>query len=129
MTLEAAQHTYLMARPALAALIGTRLYPLTVPQDITQPAIAYQRISTVRNLAHDGPLTVVTARIQYTCMANTYANLKAVTAALIAALNGYTGMMTPVRIDRTAVENEIDSFEFETAMKVARVDVLFMYKE
>ncbi len=44
--IEEAIVSKLMSESAITALIGQRLYPQVVPQDVTLPAIAYQRIDS-----------------------------------------------------------------------------------
>ena len=66
MNIEEALYSKLTGDAGVAALVSTRIYPNVVPQDIALPAVAYQRISTVRDMAHDGPTGVAHARFQFT---------------------------------------------------------------
>lgn len=74
----------------VAALVSTRVYPITVPQDATRPAIAFQRISGPRTYSHSGP-TVAFARFQITCEGSTYAEANEIAQAVRLAMerNGW----------------------------------------
>ena len=128
-TIEAAQYAYLVADADLAALVGTRLYPLLIPQEAALPAVAYQRISGPRILAHDGPTGAAEARIQYTITGASYSSAKAVAAAIRRAVDGYAGQMADVTVEVAHVLNELDSFEFDILGYPVRLDVRFLYRE
>jgi len=103
---------------ALSALIGSRIYPLVVPQDATRPAIAYQRISGPRTYSHDGP-TIAFARFQLTCEGNNYMQACQVAAAARVAMehNGWH------------CANEQDSFPDIAGAPVKRMDFTQYYEE
>ena len=52
---------YIISDPAVQSLIGTRMYPVTLPQKPTLPAVSYQVIGTTRKptMRHDdeAPMT------------------------------------------------------------------------
>lgn len=85
--------TYLRAHAGLAALVGTRIYPADLVQDVTYPAVVYQRVSGIR--LHVA--SFVRARYQFTCWAQTtasahgYDTAKAVGAQMVSALENYHG--------------------------------------
>lgn len=129
MNLEEGLYTLLSTNASITGLVSTRIYPLVIPEDSALPVIAYQRISSSRILAHDGPGGLATATVQLTIQGTSYTSTKAVAAAARALLNGYTGLMSTVHVERCALENELDSYEFETDAKVVRQDYSIMYKE
>lgn len=85
--------TYLRAHSGLAALVGTRIYPDELVQDVTYPAVVYMRVSGVR--LHVA--SYVRARYQFTCWGQTtasahgYDTAKSVGAQLVSALENYHG--------------------------------------
>ncbi len=130
-TLEEALFSYLTSAPReTAALVGTRVYPLLIPQEQQMPAIAYQRVGTQPKLAHDGPMGWARAVIQFTCQAGTFAGVKAITLALRNDLAGYRGQMgtDPVDVHFCNQVNENDQDELFDAA-VSRCDFEFLYKE
>ena len=106
--IEEAVYTILSGNGTVAGLVSTRIYPLAAPQDVALPAIAYQRISDRAWNAHDGSVELARCRVQITCMDDDYAGAKALAAAVKAALNGYNGTASTVRIYGALLDNELD---------------------
>jgi len=74
MTTVEAIRARLLAAPAVAALVGQRVYPSKMPQAPTFPTVVLQVISDVPvdslAVAYDGRLSI--ARLQVDCYAPTY---------------------------------------------------------
>lgn len=132
MNIEEALYAHLVADAGVAALISTRVYPLSIAQDVALPAIAYQRISGPRQRYHSGPSAMAEARIQITCQAAKYTQAKALAKAVRLAMDGYSGTMggvSGVLVEFCGVVNELDGYEFETEGETVRVDVMVLYQE
>jgi hypothetical protein len=127
-TLEEAFYTTATANAGISALIGTRLYPLLIPQTSALPAAAYQRVTSTRETAHDGSTNFVTATLQVSCQATSYASAKALAGAFISAFHGVRGTWGTVEVFRCTVNTELDSDEVEDAA-TTRVDLLVYYRE
>lgn len=71
---------------AVSAIVGTRVYPLVIPQGGDLPAVTYQRIygAPINDLAGAGEL--VRARVQVDCWATTYASVRALADAAYGSL-------------------------------------------
>lgn len=108
--IEEALRTVLTGNGTVSGLVGTRIYPLVLPQGVTLPAIAYQRISGVREHTHDKTGDLARPRFQWTCVATTYSSAKALANAVRAALDNYRATASTVVIEAIYVENEIDVF-------------------
>lgn len=106
--MEEALVTRVTSGVAVAALIGTRMYPLVVPQDVALPAIAYQRISSKPIMAHGGPVGLTRARVQLTLVGRSYAEVKELADAVRARLNGLRGTVGGVMIEAIILDNEAD---------------------
>jgi hypothetical protein len=133
-TIEEAIYSHLIADAGVSALVSTRVYPLTIPQDIALPAIAYQRISGPRIAAHDGPTGLARARIQVTCQASTYTAAKGLAMEVRQALDGFRGSVTTegdelVEVEASFLANEWDGYETVTGQSTIRVDFMLLYKE
>lgn len=129
MALEEGLYAYLVADAGVAALIGTRLYPLLVPQDAALPAMAYQRISGPRDHTHDGASGLAMARIQFTAVGSSYSEAKSVMAALRAALDGFSGTMGEVTVGAALLQNERDEWAESFDLPVVRQDYMVWYQE
>ena len=115
-TIEEALRTKLTGAAAVTALLAASgaVYPLVIPQGSALPAIAYQRISTGRGAAHSSANGLAMPRMQFSCVATTYAGARALANAVRQELDLYRGTVDDVWIDAIFVENEIDQFNFET---------------
>lgn len=91
MSVETSLYSTLTGNSGVSALIATRLYPLVLPQKPTLPAATYQRIST-RPVSTRSGNGLDFVRMQIDCYGATYANAKALAAAVVAALTN-TGQL------------------------------------
>ena len=128
-TIEEAVYARTVGDAGVAALIGTRCYPLVVPQDAAMPAIAYQRISGAPERSHSGFSGVSETRFQFTCEANSYASAKAVAQALRRCWESFAGTVSNIAIGGAFVENESDGYSEETPAPVVRMDVSIWHNE
>lgn len=101
----------------VAALVGTRVYPLRLPQTTTAPvlpAIRYQRIDTVRapyRKMATGRGDYAKPRFQVDCFATTPAGAKQLADAVLSILSGFSGTIASVAIGSTAAEDEAADIE------------------
>ncbi len=121
--------TFLLANTALAALIGTRIYPLQLPQNAVLPAVVQQTVSDVHELHQSGPAGYPTARVQYDCWGASYLSARAVAAALRMAVDGTYGAMGTMNVWAARVGNMIDLLDAETKRYRVLVDVLYTREE
>ena len=129
MSIESGLYAHLTSDPDVSALVGDRIYPLLVPQDATLPAIAYQRISTGRDETHTGPSGLSQARIQLTCIADSYDAAKAVADAVRSSLDGFSGTMGGINVGACFVTNDRDDWAASLDMPVVRLDVIIWHHE
>lgn len=101
---------YLNATTALTALIGTRLYPGTLPQSVSLPAVTFKRISRVPVHVRDRRDLLAATRWQFNINGRTYAEVDAVANQLKLTLQAYTRTTAP-RVDRIFIDNERDDDE------------------
>lgn len=111
------------------AALGSRVYPLRIPQNPTYPALAYQRISTPRIMSHDGASKLAMPRIQLTLWASTYSSLKAVSEALRGLLIGYRGTVGGVVIQGIFFDSERDEFDTTTQIFQRFIDLIIHHSE
>lgn len=110
-------------------VVGTRIFPNVIPQDATLPAVAYQRVSGPRLLAHDGPTGYATGRFQLTCTGSSYSSVKEAVNALRGSLDGLSETVSGVEIERVSVEGEVDGFNEAPDKHTVRLDVMIAYIE
>ena len=75
------------------ALVAARIYPLTIPQDPTLPALTYQLITPGSLIAHDGLLGTGYSRYQITGFDDDYDVLIDLMNKVRTAMGGYSGTL------------------------------------
>lgn len=83
----------LLKNTEVTALIGTRMYPLALPQEPTLPAVVYTIISSVPANSYTNTVdsTAEEARVQVDVYGETYKSVHEVAAVIDAAVLGLTG--------------------------------------
>lgn len=127
--LEEGLVTYLKANGGVAALVGTRVYPLILPQEATYPALAYMVVSDDRPQSHSGPTGLATPRIQIDCWGATYGATKLLERAVRLALEGYVGAMGSVTVRGVFLDTAQDLFDEEAQKYRVRMDFFISYRE
>jgi len=89
--------SFLAADAAITALVGTapttRIYPLSLPQRPTLPALTYSWISATRIPVMDAPIGMASPRVQVDCWADTYLVAVELFEAVRQRLDGFKGTM------------------------------------
>lgn len=131
--MELAVYAILKVASSVTALVGAgdgaRIYPNVVPQDAGLPAIAYQRISSLRRAVHGSPASLARPRVQLTLIAESYSQVKALAAATRAALDGYVGTAGGVVVGVALVDDETDEFGNSNNLHVVRQDWMIWHAE
>jgi len=134
--LEEGIRSYLAGFAGISALVGTRIYPLVIPQGATLPCITYQRISTPRISTHDGSGMsgdLSSPRFQFDAWATTLSSVKAITDQIRAALNGKTGSIGTApyayTIRAALADNEQPEYDPESELYRGRSDYIIWHQE
>lgn len=98
----------LRANAGVQVFVGSgssaRIYPLTLPQKATLPAITYQQITATLNMTYgpsfDQPL------IQFSAWSSYYLEAKNLAAAIRAAINDYRDLTSSPQVISVRVESE-----------------------
>ena len=116
---EQAVYSQLATIPAL----GSRVYPLVLPQNVVYPAVVYQRISANRYYTFGRGSRQVEPTIQvdlYASKADGYAAFGGLAETVLSALEG---------IAETFIDNERDDFEDDTNLYRKSYDAKVWYLE
>jgi hypothetical protein len=105
----------------VTAIVGTRIYPLKLPQNPTYEAISYQRIS---NTGQDGTSTLRQSRWQFNCWAATYGDGQTLATAVKAALEEYINLLGIPGINMARVVNELDDWDEDSEVYRVMIDVI-----
>lgn len=109
----------------LTDLIGTRVFPLTLGDRNTLPAVTYQKVSDVKGPAGTG---IRTTRFQVSCIAETLLVAKEVAVQIKAAFNRRHETISGVNVFNSSDDDEADSYDAETGLYRVLVDVVLDYK-
>ena len=110
------------------AALGSRIYPLKLPQNVAYPAVVYQRISTVRHPAFKRDATAVEPVIQVDVYGHESAGYGAfwdVADAVRVALQRYSGGT----ILDTFIDTERDDYEENTELFRKSFDIRPWHRE
>ena len=99
---------HLLDTMGVSALVSNRVYPLSLPQGRTLPAMTVQRVSGAPLYADDGEAGLVNPRVQVDCWGATYAAAKLSARAAVTALSAYVGDMGGVEVQYVLLEDERD---------------------
>ncbi len=86
MTIEAAIFELVSGKAAVAALVGTRVYPGKAPQGVTRPYVVYSQISLSPVQSLDGWNELENGRWQFDCWDDLSTTAKTLARAVMAAL-------------------------------------------
>lgn len=95
-----ALRAFLLADAAIATAVGTRIYPVKLPQNVDFPAITIVRVSSSRANVLHGPASLARPRYQIDCWAQEVTGVAAFTVAqelgdaVRQRLEAYNGVMT-----------------------------------
>lgn len=127
--IEEAIYSILTGDSRVASIVGTRVYPVIVPQPATLPVLVYSRISTVDDpLTHSGPANVVKAVYQILCLHPTITGAKTLASAVRAAMHGYSGIAGSEKVFYAQCVNQVDAYEHDTGVYSAPIDILIMHR-
>jgi len=124
-TPETALRAWMIADPALAGLVGTRIYPHALPQTPTLPACTYRRVSYRR----PDEIPFATVRIQVTAWGDTYTSARAVADALKTAADRKKGTSSGLTVVYASVQGDLELVDPVTGRYTVPVDFQVTYKE
>ena len=124
-TLQGTLRARVLADTGVAALLGTRLYAMRLPENVVLPAATFQRISSRYIGAHNGPSGVAAMRYQFTAFAMSYNEAVELADAMRVALDGWHSPAAGLNnIQAAYAEGELDLYEPETARYFVPLDVM-----
>lgn len=107
---EAVLRSALVANNAVAALIGTRIYPVIAPATATLPFVTWRRVAVRRQQTLAAPMGMPVTSIEYSIFGLTYEQARDVADAMRSVLDGYGGSANNTEVKQTSLEQESDDF-------------------
>jgi hypothetical protein len=133
--IDEAIYTRATTGPTLQPLIGTRCYPVQLPQNPAYKAITYQRISTPREHAMGSEPGIAHPRFQLTAFDTTRTGARELAEAIRADFSRWRGTIAipgggNVIVQDTFVENTVDlEADVTTGVHMVPVDVIIHHVE
>jgi len=106
--IELSVASILSTAPAISALVGSRVYPVTLPTDPTLPALDYKFVGGSSTATQDTYGTQ-RYRLEVNCWGNTYSDAVTLRAAVVATLSQYSadGVFIAYLMPQDFFEDEI----------------------
>lgn len=123
MTISSLFKAALFGNSGVTNLVGTRIYPLLLPQFPIYEAISYQRIS---NTEQNGSTALRETRYQINCWGETYAETQGLAAAVKVALEEYTDTDQTPGIKMSRIVNELDDYDSDAKVYRTIIDVMLV---
>lgn len=100
----------LLAAPAVAMLVGRKVYAVMAPQSATYPFVVYRRTSIDREQTLGLPMGVPRVSIEYQVYGGTYEQAREAADAIRSVLDGYGGSALGCTVSQASLEAESDDF-------------------
>lgn len=126
MTLSEKMYGLLSGSTTLTSLTGTRIYPISLPQDPRFPAVRYAIISSVRDHAMTQDTGGVHARVQITSWGRTPDEAENVSEGVRASVQRLPGTTDGFEC---FLENEFVDFDSDAGVYAHNLDVTVHYQE
>lgn len=93
MSLESEVYSYLSSQTAITNIVGTRIYPLVMPESGTYPALVYSLVPSSYQHRLSGSNGIAEARFQFDALTTSLSESDALIEAVRQALQGYQGTL------------------------------------
>lgn len=124
----------LLAAPSVSAVIGSRLYPLVVPELAPLPAMAYQVLSNTGGQNLGGSTGTAVARVQFTALSRDFDDCMALSLALYDLFDAFQGALPGgVQITDAVLSGDSDLYDSppddsDAGTYRVPIDVIFHYR-
>lgn len=108
---EAVLRSALVGNSAVAALVGSRIYPIIAPATAVLPFITWRRSGIQREQTLSGPMGTPTVTVELNLYATTYEEVRDIADNVRRCLDGYAGAANGTTVHNAALSSESDGFE------------------
>lgn len=129
MSLESGIFELVTGVPGVGALIGTRLYPNIVPDDVVHPAGSYQIISRASFKAHDGRAQLARVLVQVNLFGKRYVELNGAIESMEQTLQGFRGEAGGERFDEVQFSEGPGDYDEESEYHQAVGELLIVWRQ
>jgi Protein of unknown function (DUF3168) len=101
----------LLGSADLAAIVGTQVWPMRVPEDKKPPALLYQVLRLPRQHTLDGPVGLAEASVRLAVGSRAFADTVSAAAVLRDLYDGFQGTLSGVEVEEAELEDEQDLYD------------------
>jgi hypothetical protein len=121
MSLQSSLYAFLISDVGVSALVGTRVYPLVIPEQVydeatKRPCLVYSMRGLDQTQTFCETIELQRADIGIDCYAKTYEASIALATAVKTALTDYVGTMGDVEISKLNLNNQFDLLDLEPGL-------------
>jgi hypothetical protein len=127
--IEKAIYSILTGDSDVSALVGTRVYPVNIPQNPTYPLVSFSRVSGNRVASMSGASSISMPRFEIGCFADTYSAVKTLAGKVRSVLFGYSGTIAGVIVYSVLLESDTDNYQEGIDKYMISNDYFFHHKE
>ena len=127
--IDQALFTRLSTYAGLAALVGTRVYPLRLPESLVLPAVVYTRITGERESAIASDVGLAHGVWQFDAWAAKYDGARTVADEVLGALKRQEFTAASVDVLEALLEREHELYEPEARLYRVSMDLTVWYRE
>ena len=119
--IEETVYSTLSSDSTVSGVVGSRIYPIKLPQNCSYEAISYSRIGGPRDVSLSGASGTARARIRIDCWASLYSEAKALMKAVRGAMDALNGAL--------AAMGEVDFYDDEAEVYRTSIDYYIHHTE
>lgn len=110
--IEAGLQKLITSNPDFSRLASGRIYPVLLPENSKFPSATYQTVGGVPLYVLAGRSGFTSMRLQVDTWAKSYAESKALAAAIVGSLDNFSGVLSDgTKVDGIQVSNTYDLYE------------------
>lgn len=129
MAIGASLREFLLADSAIAAVVGTRVYPVMLPQKPVLPAVRYTTISSSRVVSSQRDLALAAPRIQVDVFASTFAAADNLAQLILRRLSAARGRFGSAPVQGAFFESERTGYEPESELYFVSRDYFVWFED
>lgn len=121
---------YLKSVPQINSIVGDRIYTLhrQTLDNQKYPCIVISRVGNSRTMTHGGHAGISKPKFQISCFGKDKDTVDILADYVIDATDGYSGLMSGLRVDSCFHLNDIESYEPETQIYHVPIDIEINHK-
>lgn len=129
---------YLLADQDISNVVGTRIFPIQLPQGVIQPSIVYHVIDETEAYHYQGPIGLVAARLQIDAVSRSSDQAISISTLCKERLGGFAGVLSfGSNSPQDSIEVQLiqflntqpEDYDNDLALYTKRRDYMVWYRE